>query len=354
MACMGEIRLFAFNYAPRDFQFCDGKMLTITNNEHLFSLLDNKYGGDAINTFALPDMRGRVPVGIGRGKELSKNWQLGEKFGEKYVRLTDGNLPFHIHRCKVSSDEGNTFKPGNNFLSSAIGEYKIYSSLKKPSEMVLMHSDSIRHTGENKPHYNMMPTMALNYCICTQGTDPREEDAEEEPLIGEIKIFANNFAPVGFKRCDGFVMRNNNDNQALFSLIGYIFGGTGHSFYLPDLQKRVISHRGKELSFTDKEGDIDGIVTRENMPSHNHYIQVSSKSGTESVMSANVVPAVSNTGDGRDMKIIDIYCNIEQKYSMMNLDMLSSCGNGNSHENQQPYLALNYYICVDGNFPTRS
>lgn len=355
MACMGEIKLFAFNYAPRDFQFCDGTLLTIANNERLFSLLENKYGGDGVNTFALPDMRGRVPVGVGRGKGLSKNWQLGEKFGEEEVTLTDGNLPSHRHSCKVSSDKGNSGMPRNALLSSTIGAYKIYRPLENKSETVFMHSDSITHTGWNQPHNNMMPTMALNYCICTNGIDPRREE-EEEPLIGEIKIFANNFAPHGFKPCNGSRMDINEDNnRALFSLIQYTFGKSGTNFYLPNLQGKVISHRDTKLQFAEAIGSEDSELNLANMPSHNHYIQVSSKEATESVISANVVPAIGNIGSGRESREIDMYCNIIKhgQASIMNPEMLSSLGRGENHENRQPYLALNYCICLDGEFPFR-
>jgi microcystin-dependent protein len=357
MACMGEIKLFAFDYAPQNWKFCDGTLLTINNNQHLFSLLENKYGGDGVNTFALPDMRGRVPVGVGRGNGFSKNWQLGENFGEEKVTLTDGNLPSHGHGCMVVSDKGNTYTPVfHALLSSAKGEYKIYRPLENKSEMISMYSASITYTGNNVPHNNMMPTMALNYCICTNGIDPREEE-EEESLIGEIKIFANDFAPHGFKPCNGSRMDINEDNnRVLFALIQYTFGGFGNNFYLPNLQGRVVAHRSTELRFAKAKGSEDAEVTLSNMPSHNHYMQVSSKEATESVISANVVPAIGNIIGTRGQKyIIDIYCNNIKpgQASIMNPEMLSKQGKGENHENRQPYLALNYCICLDGEFPFR-
>ncbi|MDD2888704.1 MAG: tail fiber protein [Aliarcobacter sp.] len=360
MACMGEIRLFAFNFAPKNWEFCDGTVLTIANNERLFSLLENKYGGDGINTFALPDMRGRVPVGVGRGKGLSKNWQLGEKFGEEKVALTDGNLPIHRHSCKVSSDEGDTDEPSDNFFSSVKGKYKIYNSLlNDQSEVVSMHSNSITYTGDNKPHENMMPTVALNYCICTNGVDPRREevDWEVESIIGEIKIFANTFAPAGFRKCDGSKMDLHDEyNRVLFSVLNSAYDGNSINYFnVPNLQGKVLSHRSTELWFANAKGSIDAEVTLANMPSHNHYMQVSPKKATESVISANVVPAIGNTSDGRNVKIIDIYCNNTKldQASIMNQEMLSKQGKGENHENRQPYLALNYCICVDGDFPFR-
>ncbi|MEW6550790.1 MAG: tail fiber protein [Campylobacterota bacterium] len=350
MACMGEIRLFAFNFAPRDWKFCDGTLLTTANNERLFSLLENKYGGNGINTFALPDMRGRVPVGVGRGKGLSKNWQLGEKFGEEKVALTDGNLPIHRHSCKVSRDEGNTNNPEWSLLSSAKGEYKIYSSLENKSEAVSMHSASITSTGYNVPHENMMPTMALNYCICTNGIDPRREE-EEEPLIGEIKIFANDFVPHGFMNCNGSLMYINDDTRALFALIQYTFGRFGNNFSLPDLRGKVVAHRGDKLCFAEKDiGSIYAEVTLDHMPSHNHYMLVSPKKATESVISADVFPAIGNIGSGLSSKEINIY-NSDFYNCYMNSEMLSTQGKGENHENRQPYLALNYCICVNGDFP---
>lgn len=356
MACMGEIRLFAFDFAPQDWMFCDGKMLQISNNQYLFGLLGNRYGGDGINIFALPDMRGRVPVGVGRGKGLSKNWKLGEKFGEEEVRLTDDDLPSHNHGCIVSRDEGDRFTPENAFLSSVGGELKIYRSEK--SETVFMHSDSISYTGitDNIPHNNMMPTMGLNYCICTKGTDPREEDAEEEPLMGEIKIFANNFAPDGFMKCDDSIMGiKEGNNLLLFALIQGTFGGDKLStFNVPDLQGRVVAHRSKQTPLAKRKGSRDVDLTPIHMPSHNHYMQVSPNEATESVLSDDVFPAIGNIGDGLKRRYIDIYRNVKPSQEFkMNPAMLSSRGKGGKHENRQPYLALNYYICVYGKYPNR-
>lgn len=350
MACMGEIKLFAFNFAPIDWKFCDGALLTTANNQHLASLLGSTYGGDGINTFALPDMRERVPIGIGRGEKLSKYWQLGEKFGEEKVRLTDGNLPSHSHCCYISNDEGNTDGPESSLLSSAKGEYKIYSPLENKSKMMYMHSDSITHTGENLPHENMMPSMALNYCICTNGIDPRGEE-EDEPFVGEIKIFANNFAPLGFMQCHGSQMSINDYNYPLFSLIQYTFGRFGNNFSLPDLRGKVVAHRGAKLWFTESIGFEYAELTPLNTPSHNHYMKVSSQRGTESVPLFDVVPAIGNIGSGFKIQEINIYCNDEKKTSKMSQIMLQAEGFDEKHENRQPYLALNYCICVDGNFP---
>lgn len=356
MACMGEIRLFAFDFAPIDWEFCDGTLLTIANNERLFSLLENKYGGDGINTFALPDMRGRIPVGVGRGKGLSKNWQLGEKFGEQWVTLTDGNLPIHRHSCKVSSDEGDiNVRPYGAFLSSVIDKYKVYSSLKNKSEVVSMHSASITYIGENEPHNNMMPTMALNYCICTNGADPRKEEGYGvESIMGEIKIFANTFTPFGFKRCDGSEIHSNEYNAyALYSLILNTFGGNLRTYFnVPNLQSQVVSHRSTQTPFARYIGFSYADVKLANMPSHNHYIRVSPKKATESMISADVFPAIGNIGSGINNKEIDIYNSDFYSY-YMNSEMLSKQDKGENHENRQPYLALNYCICVDGEYPLR-
>lgn len=111
---MGTIKMFAGNFAPRGYALCNGQMLAISQNQALFSILGTTYGGDGRTTFALPDLRGRVPLGPGQGPGLS-NRQPGEKAGNETSTLSVANLPAHNHTLSANSGAGNTNSPQNAF-----------------------------------------------------------------------------------------------------------------------------------------------------------------------------------------------------------------------------------------------
>lgn len=163
---LGQIIWFAGNFAPKNWEFCNGELLAINSYESLYSLLGTTYGGDGRITFALPDLRGRVPLSPGQGPNLS-NYSEGEKGGLETVTLTTNQIPVHTHQLVASSTIDNTDVPAGNILAEA--NENIYSS--STSNLVSMNTAAISNTG-GIGHENRQPILATNYIICINGIYP--------------------------------------------------------------------------------------------------------------------------------------------------------------------------------------
>lgn len=163
---LGEIRLFAGNFAPRHWAFCNGQLLAIQQNTALFSLLGTMYGGNGQTTFALPDLRGRVPLHKGLGPGLSNRTQ-GETGGTETVTLLATQIPQHTHLLRGSSAAATAGGPGGNVLAATS-----VASYGPGPATAAMASQAIGSQGSTQPHENMAPTLALNYIIAMQGIFP--------------------------------------------------------------------------------------------------------------------------------------------------------------------------------------
>lgn len=162
---IGEVRMFAGNFAPRGWAFCDGQLMPIAQYSALFSILGTMYGGDGRTTFALPDLRGRTAVGVGNGPGLTERRQ-GEKFGSETNTLTVRQLPAHTHEMKnkvlvMTGGEGDPdVQPGAQTMLG-VGN--------TPNDKIIKSTGS---TGENQPINNVQPSLGIRYIICVQGTFP--------------------------------------------------------------------------------------------------------------------------------------------------------------------------------------
>ncbi|MCR9065534.1 MAG: tail fiber protein [Cytophagales bacterium] len=164
---VGEIRMFAGNFPPRGWAFCDGQLLAVSQNDALFSLFGTIYGGDGRTTFGLPDLRGRVPVHAGHGPGLSER-RLGSKAGAEQVTLTTNQLPNHTHSSKVSPNYGSRSNPEESVLAKNIKEVG-YSS-EPPDDS--MNSSSITNVGGSQSHTNLMPFLCVNFIVSLFGIYP--------------------------------------------------------------------------------------------------------------------------------------------------------------------------------------
>ena len=163
---LGEIAIFGFTFAPRGWAMCNGQILSISQNTALFSLLGTTYGGNGQTTFALPDLRGRVPVHEGQGPGLSP-YVLGEVTGTETVTLTSQQMPSHVHPFTVGGSSTPASKsPAGNY-NAAFGT-QAYGS---PAD-VQMGSNQTSPTGGGQPHSNIQPLLVLNFCIALQGIFP--------------------------------------------------------------------------------------------------------------------------------------------------------------------------------------
>lgn len=165
---MGEVRVFAGTFAPRQWALCSGQLLPISQNDALFALLGTTYGGDGVNTFALPDARGRTPVGLGDGPGLSSR-VLGQTFGTETVTLISSNLPAHTHAAMVSDSAADQTAPANNL----IGKARHYlPSEATPINVGQFNAQAISISGGSQSHENMMPFLCMSFIICLQGLFP--------------------------------------------------------------------------------------------------------------------------------------------------------------------------------------
>lgn len=167
---LGEIIMFAGNFPPRNWALCDGQLLDISTNTALFSLLGTTYGGDGRTTFALPDLRGRIPVHAGDGPGVS-NRPLGSEFGSETETLSISEIPEHTHNLSSYSGVGNSNEAtGNYFAKSSIAGRQIDSYHSSDSDGAPVLQSNI--AGNNTAHNNMQPYLGLNFIIALTGVFP--------------------------------------------------------------------------------------------------------------------------------------------------------------------------------------
>ncbi len=166
---VGEIRLFAGNFAPRDWAICDGSSLSVISNTLLFSVIGNQFGGDGVNNFNLPDLRNRVPMHQGAGQGLTPR-AFASTGGEGTVTLDVSQMPNHSHQPVCLEPQGaNTPTEAYWAKSDGRGGRPVYS-VNEPTTP--LNTLAIGETGENQPHNNMQPYLALNFIIALQGVFP--------------------------------------------------------------------------------------------------------------------------------------------------------------------------------------
>lgn len=166
---IGEIKLFAGNFAPRGWAFCDGQLLPIAQWQALFSILGTQFGGDGRTTFALPDLRGRAPIHPGNGPGLS-SYRVGDKGGAEQVILNTGQIPPHTHSLNANTDRGTTPDPKGSSLADSNRSDKDY--MKSGEVNAEMSEKSIGVTGGGQPHENRQPYLAVHFIIALQGNYP--------------------------------------------------------------------------------------------------------------------------------------------------------------------------------------
>lgn len=158
---LAEIRLFGFNFAPRGWAQCDGQILPINQYQSLYSLLGTTYGGDGRTTFALPELRGRVPLHVGSGRNL------GTRGGAENVTISVAQMPNHTHQLNATSDSANTNQPTGAAMATTVDD-----RYGPATELVNASSGAVANDGNNQGHPNMQPYQVLNFCIALQGVFP--------------------------------------------------------------------------------------------------------------------------------------------------------------------------------------
>lgn len=167
---IAEVRIFAGNFAPRSWAFCDGQLLPISNNTALFSLIGTTYGGDGRTTTALPNLQGRAPMHPGRGPGLTSR-RLGQKLGVNTVTLNEAQIPSHSHSFRVHNGGSTTAAPSP---TAAVANSRTINAWQAntTASLVDMAPESIGTTGGGQAHNNVQPFLSLNFIIALQGLYP--------------------------------------------------------------------------------------------------------------------------------------------------------------------------------------
>lgn len=250
---IGELMMFAGNFAPAGYLPADGRVVNISEYETLFYLLGTTYGGDGETTFAMPDLRGRTAVGTGAGPGLTSRI-IGGSFGAPSVTLTSANLPAHSHAVPVVPSITST-------------------------------------TGNGQPYAKVQPSLAINYIVPLQGIFPGMDGGPGpvgfDPTMGFVYAYAGGYVPDGWATASGQLLPIN-QNQALFSLLGTTYGGNGiTTFALPDLRGRAPIGVGTTHSLGAKTGSESVTLVESQMAAHSHTV---ASLGTSTSITGGITP----------------------------------------------------------------
>jgi microcystin-dependent protein len=329
----GEIKLFAGSFEPDGWAFCNGQLLDIKEYEALYKQIGTTYGGDGKINFALPDLRGRIVIGSGEGTGLTKRSQ-GEYTGTSQIQLYEQNLP-HSH-----------YIPAKIIDSADMNNGKYPTLLLLPTNKT--ENINIGPAGLSVPATNIQPSLGINYIICLSGYQDGP-DADSAYYLGDIRIIAGSYLPGNWAKCDGSTLKVET-NQALYSLIGTLYGGDGKTgFKLPDIRGKAVAGPGADTSnainFSQTVGDISGTdsmkMTIANLPPHIHKVEVANEKNS------------SNLQTGKKMLLST---NANENFwwdEKARLGTNPQAGEATPVNNMQPSLVLNYYICMYGKYPPR-
>ncbi|MGB6856117.1 MAG: tail fiber protein [Terracidiphilus sp.] len=174
---IGEILMFGGNFAPAGYAMCNGQLIPISQNQVLFSLLGTTYGGDGVNTFALPNLVSRLPVDVGTGVNLS-NYALGQTGGAVDATITMSTMPAHTHTLSATQTPANSATIGNTVLPGqpTSGNPPAFYASQPPGQPTLaffnMAAGAVSRTGGSQPHTNLMPSLCITFIIALQGVYP--------------------------------------------------------------------------------------------------------------------------------------------------------------------------------------
>jgi microcystin-dependent protein len=164
---LAEIRIFPFNFAPKGWAFCNGQIMSISQNTALFSLLGTTYGGDGKSNFALPNLQGNAPMHPGQGPGLSLH-DLGETGGSDTVTLLQSQMPSHLHAVTASQADATDRLPTGNLPAGGLG----IGQYAAPGTVTNLSTKATTAAGGGLAHNNLMPYLTLNFCIALQGVFP--------------------------------------------------------------------------------------------------------------------------------------------------------------------------------------
>jgi microcystin-dependent protein len=333
---VGQMALFPYGFAPRGWAPCNGQLVP-THQNVLFSVIGNRFGGDGIRNFALPNMNGRAPVMVGG----DANVQLGKAGGEEFHVLTVAEVPGHSHAVQASTGPAAQSVPLDAVLATTSGSLTPYQATG--NYPVNLNSATLTPSEGSHPHENRSPFFAAEWCIAIVGLFP---PAPADAFLGELVLLAHTFYPESYFPCDGRLLPIL-QYPRLYSVLGTQFGGDGHAtFGLPDLRGRLAIGQGQGSGLSlyemgDSGGTVTETLTTSEIPSHTHVMNGAKGPGN--------TPSPMSTALAEE----PIYSTNTQNLAPMDPSMVVSQGGGGPHNNMMPFLGLNWVISSDGVFPSR-
>lgn len=331
---VGEVRTFAGTYVPRDWVPCDGRELSIAEHEELYTLIGTTFGGNGATTFAVPDLRGRSPLGAGTGTGLTPRTR-GERGGTESVTLTAAQMPAHQHALHASAAQATDTAPDGRTWAVPDGA----APYAAPQGSATLAATALTPVGGNQPHENRSPVVALNFGICASGAWPTWGD-DGDTTIAEVRLWAGGEPPQYWMVCDGRELAIN-QHQALFSLVGTIYGGNGvTTFRLPDLRGRVPVHVSPTRPLGLVAGAENVTLQTAQMPQHVH------------IALGSAAPATAASPAGATWAIAD-----RAQYAatpQVAAAPTGVAGGSQPHPNMPPYTVLSFIIATQGVYPSRN
>jgi len=327
---VGEIRWLAgevnADAPPAGWVPCDGRLLDSELDFLLHGLIQNRYGGQ-LPQFAVPDLRGRVPLHRGGARPLA------EPGGQERVALTVAQLPAHTHALGANSGDGDRADPAGHVWarSEALG----FSADAADGSM---SPQALASTGGDAPHENMMPFLGLTALISRGGITPGEQPSMADSFVGEIRMMAFPDQPVGWLHCDGGALLG---DEALALLIGGTYSGDDANPRAPDLQARVPIHRSDLRPVGRAGGEETHVLSPAELPPHTHAAMAAPVPGDD--------PSPANHHWGVQSAGL-AYAAIPD--TSLRPDAVGTAGTGAPHDNMPPYLPLNCCVGLAGVFPT--
>ncbi|GIG40672.1 phage tail protein [Cellulomonas phragmiteti] len=330
---IGEVRMFGATFVPRGWVPCDGRLLSISEHQAAFTVIGTTYGGDGQSTFAVPDLRGRTPLGAGTGPGRTPR-TLGEVGGSETVTLTTQQMPGHQHPVLASGAQATATSPDG----ATWGVAPDSAPYAAPPGAVTMAPQALGAAGGNLPHENRSPVLGVVFGLCVEGYYPTGDD--DDTTMGEIRLWAGPTPPGRWLVCDGSQL-SISTNQALFSILGTQFGGNGvQTFALPDLRGRVPVHAGASATSGATGGAEQVTVLTSQLPQHTHTAQ------------ATTAAATSGSPAGTTWAVAE-----RPRYAPSPQVAATPSGVSGAtqpHPNMPPYTVLSFVIATQGVYPSRN
>lgn len=348
MPFLGEIRVFAGTKPPTGWTFCQGQLLPVGSQTALFSVLSTTYGGNGTSDFALPDLQGRLPVGVGRGPGLTER-TLGETGGEAGVTLTPAQLPVHHHPVHALAQPATQASPAAalfadtptlKFNPAPTGADALADGVVDPALQ--------EYHKATQPHSNLMGGLPLHYILCLVGTYPSPTGNETaDAYLGEVRLFAGTKGVGGWGPCDGRLLAVS-QYPDLFSVLGTQFGGDGQTtFGLPDFRSRVPVCAGPTRRVGGRGGQEAVTLTSNQIPVHTHAMRATTADAT-TASPVGGLPAVAPDKSAQYRAVQH-----DEPIAGFSVDALTMDG-GAAHPNVQPFLGLQFLVALHGAYPSRS